>query len=65
MKSRHSFEDHGTDRRIQFRNVLSKTFRMILDTPTKAKISWRRGKKYTSPVTLGGRHNYPGYYYHT
>ena len=23
----------------------------------KLKISWRRGKQCTSPVTLGGRHN--------
>ena len=23
----------------------------------KLKISWRQGKQYTSPVTLGGRHN--------
>ena len=30
---------------------------MIYDTPNKLKISWRRGKQYTSPVTLGGRHN--------
>ena len=22
--------------------------------PTKRKISWRRGKQYTSPATLGG-----------
>ena len=51
MKSRYSFEDRGTDRqtairskivvqtdrRNLFRNVLSKTFRMIYDTPTKAE----------------------------
>ena len=24
----------------------------------KLEISWRRGKQFTSPVTLGGRHNY-------
>ena len=60
MKSSYSFEDRGTDRqtdrRNRFRNVLSKTFRMIYDTPTKLKISWRRGKQYiyTSPITLGG-----------
>ena len=24
---------------------------------SKLKISWRRGKQYTSLVTLGGRHN--------
>ena len=35
MKSSYSFEDRGTDRRNRFRNVLSKTFRMIHDTPTK------------------------------
>ena len=36
------------------------TFQMIYDTPSrlpKLKISWRRGKRYTSPVTLWGRHN--------
>ena len=24
---------------------------------SKVKISWRRGKQYISPVTLGARHN--------
>ena len=28
------FEDHGTDRRNRFRDVLSNTFRMIYDTPS-------------------------------
>ena len=37
MKSRYSLEYHGTDRRNRFRNVLSKTFRMMYDTPTKAE----------------------------
>ena len=41
MKSSYSFEDRGTDRRTdrlnRFRNVLSKTFRMIYDTPTKTE----------------------------
>ena len=37
MKSRYSFEDRGTDRRNRFRNVLSKTFRMIYGTHTKAE----------------------------
>ena len=39
MKSRYSFEDRGTgtDRRNRFRNVLSKTFQIIYDTPIKAE----------------------------
>ena len=37
MKSRYSFEDRGTDRRNQFRNVLPKAFQMIYDTTTKAE----------------------------
>ena len=37
MKSSYSFEDRGTDRRNRFRNVISMTFRMIYDTPTKAE----------------------------
>ena len=42
MKSSYSFEDCGTDgqtdRRNLFRNVLSKTFQIILyGTPTKAE----------------------------
>ena len=39
-----------TDRRNRFRNVHSTRL-------SKLKISWRRGKQYTSCVTLGGRHN--------
>ena len=27
----------------------------------KLKISWRRGKQCTSPVTLGGSHKYSGF----
>ena len=38
-KSSYSFEDRGTDRRNLFRNVLSKTFRMIYDKPTYQ--SWK------------------------
>ena len=39
MKSNSSFEDCCTNRyRLnRFRNVLSKTFQMIYDTPTKAE----------------------------
>ena len=37
MKASYSFEDRGTDRQNQFRYVLSKTFRMIYDTTTKAE----------------------------
>ena len=37
MKSSYSFEDRGTDRQNKFRNVLSKTFQMIYDTPIKAE----------------------------
>ena len=32
-----STNDRGTDRRNRFQNVLSKTFEMIQDTPTKAE----------------------------
>ena len=63
MKSSYSFEDRGTDRRNQFRNALSKTFRMIIMSLyvtrlSMLKISWRREKQYTTHVTLGRRHNY-------
>ena len=37
MKSRYSIEDCGTDGQNRFWNVLSKTFQMIYDTPTKAE----------------------------
>ena len=40
MKSSYSFEDRGTDRQtesISECTVLSKTFRMNYDTPTKAE----------------------------
>ena len=37
MNSSYSFEDSGTDRRNRFQNVLTKTFQMIYDTPTKAE----------------------------
>ena len=36
-KSSYSFEDRGTDRQNRFRNVLSKTFQMIYDTPNKSE----------------------------
>ena len=35
--SRYSFQYRGTDRRNRFWNVLSKTFRMIYDTPIKTE----------------------------
>ena len=55
MKSSHSFEDRGTDRRNRFRNVLSNTFQISYMTRlSKLKISWRQGKQYTSSVTEGG-----------
>ena len=42
-KSSYWFEDHGTDRRNRFRNVLSKTFLMIPMTRLpKLKINWRQ-----------------------
>ena len=34
-------------------------FKWYMTRLPKLKISWRRGKQYTSPVALGGRHNYP------
>ena len=37
MKSSYSFEDRGTDRRNQIRNVLLKTFRMLYNTPTESE----------------------------
>ena len=59
-KSSYLFEDQRTDRRNQLRDVatlkdlLNDIFMTRLPKP---KISWRRGKQYTSTVTLGGRHN--------
>ena len=50
-----SFEHRGTDGQID-----GIDFGMYLPYMTrlrKLKISGRRGKQYTSPVTLGGRHN--------
>ena len=50
---------YGTDRRNRFRNVLSKTLRMIryMSRQPKLKISWRWGKQYTSPVAFEARPN--------
>ena len=50
MKSRYSNEDRGTDRQTDWR-----TFQMIFGMTrlSKLKISWRRGKQYSTPVTLG------------
>ena len=55
MKSRYSFEDRGTDRRTE--SISECTLKDLLNDMTrlpKLKISWRRGKQYTSHVTLGG-----------
>ena len=62
MKFSYSFEDLSTDRRNWFWNVLSKTFRTMYDTPTKAenKLAMKKKKKKKSPVPviLGGKHKY-------
>ena len=55
MKSSYSFEDRGTDRRNWFRNIA--TLKDLSNDIYDTKISRRRGKQYTSLVTLGGRHD--------
>ena len=56
MNSRYLFEDRGTDRRTEsisectLKDLSNDTYMTRL---SKLKISWRRGKQYTSPVTLG------------
>ena len=61
MKSRYSFQDRGTDRqtdRINFGIYSQRPVKWYMTRLPKLKISWRRGKPYTSPDTLGGRYNY-------
>ena len=57
MKSRYSFEDPGTDRQTELISECSysqRPFKWYMTRLSKLKISWRRGKQYTSLVTLGG-----------
>ena len=49
-KSSYSFEDRGTDRQSESISDCTLTCLPML------KISWRRGKQYTFPVTLGESH---------
>ena len=59
-KFRYSFKDRGTDGQtdgIDFRMYSQRPFKWYMTRLKKLKISWRRGKQYTSPVTLGGKHN--------
>ena len=55
-KISYSFEDRGIDRQNQFGNVLSKTFRMIYDTPIKAEKLVGDEENIPPPYTIGGRH---------
>ena len=51
----------GTDGQtngIDFGMYSQRPFEWYMTRLPKLKISWRRGKECTSPVTLGGRHNY-------
>ena len=43
---------------INFGMYSQRTFKWYMTRLSKLKISWRRGKEYTSLVTLGGRHRY-------
>ena len=54
-KASYSFEDRGTDGqtdRIVFGMYSQRPFEKYMSRLQKLKISWRRGKQYTSPIIL-------------